>query len=80
MVGMGQLQFFSNLFFEIMGEGVHIHLTEIFPKLVSSDFLVLANAVFFFQNWGWEKICLNFIEEPYLGNSRGKVAEIFRFL
>lgn len=47
MVGMGQLQFFSNLFFEIMGEGVHIHLTEIFPKLVSSDFLVLANAVFF---------------------------------
>ena len=55
MVGMGQLQFFSNLFFEIMGEGVHIHLTEIFPKLVSSDFLVLASAVFFFEIGGGRK-------------------------
>ena len=47
MVGIGQLQFSSNLFFEIMSKRVHIHLTEIFPKLVSSDFLVLASAVFF---------------------------------
>ena len=51
---MVQLQFFSNLVFETMGEGVHIYLTKLFPKLVISDLIYFGK--FFFLNRGWIKL------------------------
>ena len=46
MVGIVQFQCFLNLVFETIGEGVHIYLTKIFPKLVSFDLFDLKNASF----------------------------------
>ena len=61
MVGIVQFQFFLNLVFETIGEGVHIYLTKIFPKLVSFDLFDLKNASFPKLRWG--KITLN-LKDP----------------
>ena len=42
-----QLQVFLSLVFEIMGKGVYVHTTRIFPKQVSPDLLGLEKTPFF---------------------------------
>ena len=59
MAGLVQLQFFPIFVFETMDEGVNIHLTKAFLKLVYSD-LLGPEKFFCSKSRGGVKIMLNF--------------------